>query len=978
MNELSDRNDDSTEAPKIDDGNQSLSRLIQIANNKSFQPSEIIDLIKSISKRYSACIGTSAVDFSIEKIIQIFYPNFKNSPSEEKFLEVLEKIQQEKKYYYLDYFSQILTKNYLESDLLYSKFLEKGNETGNSDEMIKIVSEFEFSDGNASFNLYFNNQLHFYLQKVYANEVDQKAIEREKDMMNSKYSKFIVQISKVTTDSIFIPYFPLGTLGSFLYSPDQSNSPKIEITIVDKIIIMKEIAIAIRDLHSNNQFHGFLSHKAIYLNSKKDAFLGSLCFDPVKEAQLTKPSAGFYNQTPESAKKIIESKRDNTNKNDDQNEVNSNNSKDDYDDFSQNVKSDIYSFGVLVYSIFSNVSPEARMEKMTRADRLKILSGDYYQYLIDQNDIKIFDNDDLMQSIKELIKKCMKREFTSFDDILKTIDKLINDESVKDKSIKDEIEYRIENATQSSDYFCTLTDLVICFFRKQENSLNCIDKFFSEFTKLFNDYEITPFSYKGDMLGDIFEYFEAFVYIDYTDELEPFFNVFLKDMTDSLLDHNSVNDLTDMMLNYSIRKNTKSAPSVDSFKCINYIVPIYELENYMNDNNNNKIDLFFAYLIANDISKIHSRGFFHGDLSTRSIGIYFDQKTGKFIPSVILYYFFYKRKKIANISDGVGVKRISKIKKKKKSFSVSEIVEKNQKKDVKWFLNFLFENFNDKITKSDFQSSSSILEIVSTLYNYCTEANTNNNSIYFEFYSSKCDYSNFQVTFSSFKKFYPLIDNSKTIINFTSILYYINKFIEIAISEKESSISIIIEKVKSSVQINDSIRISLPMIIKNWYRLFISLFESDVYIGNDPIIIETEYGFKIENKRKNESIVDIDVNNITKSNFTFCDFLKTKVDLKNHKLKNFEDKEVYRYIEFTGLSMRSFEYLLRRYIHLLNKNFKYRITIKLRNKTHFETQDKSIKLEDIIRVVKSINPNWLTPKPEDGNIIVFVNQYNGK
>lgn len=62
-----------------------------------------------------------------------------------------------------------------------------------------------------------------------------------------------------------------------------SVKSKINFTLVDKIVIIKEIAIALKDLYSMNQKHGNFSISSIYINSDKDAYLGEIAYDRQKK-----------------------------------------------------------------------------------------------------------------------------------------------------------------------------------------------------------------------------------------------------------------------------------------------------------------------------------------------------------------------------------------------------------------------------------------------------------------------------------------------------------------------------------------------------------------------------------------------------------------------------------------------------------------------------------------------------------------------
>lgn len=90
------------------------------------------------------------------------------------------------------------------------------------------------------------------------------------------------------------------------------------------------------------------------------------------------------------------------------------------------------------------------------------------------------------------------------------------------------------------------------------------------------------------------------------------------------------------------------------------------------------------------------------------------------------------------------------------------------------------------------------------------------------------------------------------------------------------------------------------------------------------------------------------------------------------KIANMEKRDVYRYIEFSALSKPSFNFLFTRYIKYLNPEFKYRIKVKLYNRSYKKTHDKPIKLEDIQYLLDKIDPKFPKPQVQDSYIIVFI------
>ena len=61
---------------------------------------------------------------------------------------------------------------------------------------------------------------------------------REKRIMPQKYSKFIVQVTEQKEENLYFPYYPNGTLFFIL---NERSEKRIELSIIDKIIMIIEI-----------------------------------------------------------------------------------------------------------------------------------------------------------------------------------------------------------------------------------------------------------------------------------------------------------------------------------------------------------------------------------------------------------------------------------------------------------------------------------------------------------------------------------------------------------------------------------------------------------------------------------------------------------------------------------------------------------------------------------------------------------------
>ena len=160
-----------------------------------------------------------------------------------------------------------------------------------------------------------------------------------------------------------------------------------------------------------------LESKIDFINSKNDAYLFGFSYDRRFENQQTKLGGPFYYHPPEkiSEDQIIPVEE----------------YKDDKDCFERNQLADIYSFGVLMHEIITDVEVHTRFKNAIRKDVFKSLKESFFVDLM--NESKCFQEDgylidqrgNCIVGLKEIIEKCMKvspdERYSSFHEIINSI-----------------------------------------------------------------------------------------------------------------------------------------------------------------------------------------------------------------------------------------------------------------------------------------------------------------------------------------------------------------------------------------------------------------------------------------------------------------------------------------------------------------------------------------------------------------------------
>lgn len=473
----------------FDDNNKNANKYFFLLLNISkyhihLNSQDIMKILNSILEFYKSYICQNQKK-QIEKEIANLNGNDNNKESIEKQIENYEK---NNKYFYFELIFKKIMRNLVNKDVfkIYHKLLIS-DDTKEDDLEDYYFSAFDlicFSNSLGYSLFAIDRDFNFCVEKIYNQNARREVIEKELIIFKENKSKFIINLLQYSKeDKIFFPYFPLRTLKQCLFSVKS----KVDFTLVDRIVMIKEIAIALNDLYELNQKHGNFSIGSIYINSDKDAYLGEIAYDRQKENELTKTPEKVIYRAPEILLKQCE--------------------EDEY------ILADIYSFGLTMYDIITGESVQSLLRKKARFQLYKLLQEGVYKYLFsDENPLfnpLAFDiKGDSLIGVKELIEKCTKKNpeerFQSFKEIIYSIENLAIYENNKE-----EINYRIDHAKNASTYNCQLTDLIEAYYTSGDKSiLKNIENIFEEINNYLYSSSNKSFHFGDDIIESIFKYFD--------------------------------------------------------------------------------------------------------------------------------------------------------------------------------------------------------------------------------------------------------------------------------------------------------------------------------------------------------------------------------------------------------------------------------------------------------------------------------------
>lgn len=463
----------------------------------------IIKVLKLIIQNYESYLCTKQNRHILDEIMKLINVTQTNENEvnsiESLFIDIqkqIEQIQKENKYFYFEKLLQTILKNLLDQRVfrIYHKLIVSDDDDDIIDLSNYYFSVFDlinFSSHIAYTQFVVDREFNFCIEKIYNQNAKKEIIQREKFIFKESKSKFIVHLLKEINDNkVVFPYFPLQGIYYCLYS----QKCKINLSLVDRLIIIKEIAIGMNDLNSMKHCHGNLSISSIFLNSNKDAYIGEIAYDRYRENDLTKTPEKVIYRAPE----IISS-----------------------DGNDENILlSDIYSFGIIMYEILTGKSPQSFLRRKPRSH--------IYQVLVDGIKNLIFSNEsndnlnpslydirgDSLIGAKEIIGKCLDKipseRFQSFDEIIKSIENL----SIYEKN-REEIDYRIKNAKSAMDYNCHLCDIVESYYHGNQQSSKFIEKTFDNISNFLYSFSEKNYIDNGDLIKNIYDYFGVKSYNDY-------------------------------------------------------------------------------------------------------------------------------------------------------------------------------------------------------------------------------------------------------------------------------------------------------------------------------------------------------------------------------------------------------------------------------------------------------------------------------
>lgn len=798
-----------------------------------------------------------------------------------------------------------------------------------------ITESFIFSDTSNSSNVCLDKNFNFVLKKQFLQSLNKTIINKEKEILRSQYSDFIVQsVDENDENLIVIPYFPLGNL-SYIFQNGKKDT--FQFNLFEKIVIILEIAIALYDLHMNNQYHGFLSDDFIYISSTKDSYIGSFSYDQSKENNATKYKGPAYYR--------------NTNKN----EINRIED-DSNDNLQKKQEDDIYSFGVLAHEIFTETKPYSRMNKKPRNERINIISGDYCTFLFQGKNNECF-NDDNMIDFKNIIIKCMNKDRSDQKKYFHSMSEVI--ESIKNsifyQQYKDEFDMRLKNAIKSSEYKCTIADIVLSYYEGQSNSKKIINTFLKTYKDNFSDLKQSD-----DIIQTILQTLDI-KKKDLSFHFHDIFDYIIGNYYCKKLDKKRCIDLNDKLLTFSIDENNNAWTRCDSnkgliseFEC-NIIPPISSLKDFLNNNMqlNEEKSLIWAYSLAKEITLMISKNIFIDNLSYESIGIYYNKITKTFIPSIILYNYYYKN---TCLNSNLQQKR------KRNQLSNEYKIIRKYKKLIKTFGGISTKLLNI-IDKSD-----SMNVITFYIYNFIQNQSNeviksfNNNYL-------NSDYSLFKFSFSEIHDIIKIIKeknyNESVFTNIELIVQEINEFIDLCISNPESTIKNLISNIETKNKMNQQNLDDITNIITHIKQKSTSIIDSildendkDENINMTNIIIQEGNKLIYNGKpRQTEKVKHA-------RNESFKEIIPFKISKQKRKWFN---KSIVRKLEICELCFGSFEFIMRRYLLSLNPNLKFRLQVKISNRIYSKYQDAAIKAEDVIKIA---NESGFDAVVEDGIVII--------
>ena len=842
-------------------------------------------------------------------------------------------------------------------------------------------------DFNATFKSCFDNDCKFYFKKTFNSNnltsiIRQELIDLElaiykKEFRTEEYGSFIIHsTNQIGNNQIMIPYFPFLNLRVFLsniknnkdedkdkYKGKDKDELSIEFKTIDKIVMIKEIAIGFLELHSKYIYHQNINSFDIFIDNKKNAYIGNFAHDTQLEQHQTKLVCSAYYRHPDLIQRPNQlSMEEETDEN--------------------KARYDIYSFGVLMYEIITTKSPTEQFGNTTQKDRIDQLQNDFCGFLF--NDEEDFDAKYGVQGMRDIISRCMSTDreiqYSTFEEVIVNIDNL-----QVYRNNEEEIETRIKESEDCNTYECELSDIVINFYFGNKSAKSAIQKFIKTCQKIgiSENIEIPPI--KKDSITPILQFFDfKNGDVNFTNKILFFEERFNKMIELNAIGMNtgSIGSLSDnekelmklsMFDNNGLNKNDEDFYNCSEvmIKFNSNIIPITNLDEFEREETKYFCDhlLIYLFFISREISSIYSLNLYHGELSINSIGIYYNNITETFLPLIIPFYFFFKNSP-------------NPIKTSTTRLKDSSNIEKYQRKDMKKFKEMMKKFDRNKIIPSEIYEIETMNEIVYKIYNL--NIHNQNKEIKSKFQKN---YENFlHYEYSSFKITFPIIYDIFVCKEKTNEIYQIfdtHLRIGSTVSDILRFSNFVISESGDNEADDESLNIieikeKLIKIKENNERMFAEI----ATIENEEKDSDVTYEFREEPMKRIVFTMKKKISHYKTENrkerynhnpgFLQEDFSQIMKFESDRRVARIDNKLVYRTLEIsTNIKIYSFRLIITRYIYGLNPLCKYRINVKIH-----QSKNKNIETVSHKDAMSFIEKLGYYPEQNSLNDIIFFVSLN--
>ncbi|KAK8887454.1 hypothetical protein M9Y10_038499 [Tritrichomonas musculus] len=754
------------------------------------------------------------------------------------------------------------------------------------DDCINII---DFDQINFMHQISFDKTCKLYQIKKYYDNFQKELIDNEKiiyhtNFKNNDYQSFIVHSKSKISNKI--PYYPFLKLNSFLTKLCHKSQPNL-FTQVDKIVMIKEIAIGLSELHEHYIYHQNLNDWDIFIDNDQNAYIGNFAYDLNIEIRKTKDCHLKYYWHPN----LVE----NPNSLSIENVPNE-----------QKARYDIYSFGVLIHEIVTTMQPSERIGTSSSKAIIDSLTNE-----------ENFDQKYGIIGIKEIILKCIstdpENEYSNVKSIINDIDNL---DMYRNNP---QIEARIKNAKDSAEYECNLSDIVTNYYLGNDDSKVLLEKFIETCQKYLPSKSIS--FEKEDILTPILQFFDFNKFeCPYDKEL-----IFFEERFDLIIQENVALKYTNNDIYFtSIQKVMKEKSliasnklnddgSVFAVKFSSNMIPITTLGNFFNQFKEyvERNLLIFFFFIVKELFDIHNFDLYHGELTKDSIGIYYNSNTGTFVPLIIPFYVFFKSNQVC-----------------RPELKVADLL-KNQKQDIKLMKKILKNIDTQNIIPDEFYQQEHLNLMILKLYNLDMpkEAQRRFRENSDDFGNNQ--YKSYDITFRLVHEIFACKDETDEIHQIFCHFLYNNK--EEGYLDVDNSVNEILQfsNHMAREQKNDDEKEIIKKLIqikRNNDKMFREVHEKE---KSDPfdidIIEDNEKKLITIKKNENEAKKHIDATNPQK--FEIPQFrLVNYTDFKMHKFRQMIQNKVSRVRKKTiKISPDLHPFWLKNILFLLNRKIQYKI-----------------------------------------------------